>query len=99
MQGVTWPVTQFQNLVDGKNKKNDFANTFLLLSQKLKRVDRQLKKSCLKPGVSFEQLDRIAYQYSDNEFADMMRQQERKLFATIQKITITKFCSRREKKG
>jgi len=35
MQGVTWPVTQFQNLVDGKNKKNDFANTFLLLSQNL----------------------------------------------------------------
>lgn len=67
--------------------------------EKLKQVDRQLKHSCLKPGVGFEQLDKIAYQYSDNEFADMMRQQERKLFATIQKITITKPGSRRKKKG
>jgi len=38
MQGVTWPVTQFQNLVDGKNKKNDFANTFLLLSQNMRMI-------------------------------------------------------------
>jgi len=38
MQGVTWPVTQFQNFVDGKNKKNDFANTFLLLNLYFQRV-------------------------------------------------------------
>ena len=84
---------------DRKGREEKVYDEAMVPYEKLKRVDRQLKKSCLKPGVSFEQLDRIAYQYSDNEFADMMRQQERKLFATIQKITITKFCSRREKKG
>ena len=37
----------------------------------------------LKPGVSFKQLDKIAYQYSDNQFAQLMREKERQLFAKI----------------
>lgn len=37
----------------------------------------------LQKGVTFEQLDQIAYSHSDNEFATIMREEERKLFAKI----------------
>jgi len=33
----------------------------------------------LKKGVTFEQLDKIAYSHSDNEFAKMMREEEKTL--------------------
>lgn len=39
----------------------------------------------LKPMISFEKLDKIAYQYSDNEFAEILRKEERKLFEKIRK--------------
>ncbi len=39
----------------------------------------------LKPNISFEKLDKIAYQYSDNEFAEILRNEERKLFDLIAK--------------
>lgn len=38
---------------------------------------------CLKKGITFADLDIIAYQYSDNQFAKLMRQHEAKLFAKI----------------
>jgi len=50
---------------------------------KLREIYRQTKKSFLKPSTSWEKLDTIAYQYSDNEFAEMVRQEERKLFNEI----------------
>lgn len=37
----------------------------------------------LQKGITFEQLDRIAYSHSDNEFAMIMREEERKLFTKI----------------
>lgn len=37
----------------------------------------------LKPGQTFEKLDIIAMQHSDNEFAELMRNEERKLFTKI----------------
>src|ERR1039458_8006548 len=40
-------------------------------------------KTFLKNGVTFEQLDKIAYSHSDNEFATIMREEERKLFQKI----------------
>lgn len=39
----------------------------------------------LTPGTTFEKLDTIAYEESDNEFASMMREEERKLFEKIRK--------------
>jgi len=39
----------------------------------------------LKPNISFEKLDIIAYRYSDNEFAEILRNEERKLFELIAK--------------
>lgn len=37
----------------------------------------------LKPGQSFQKLDTIAYAMSDNEFAELMREEERKLFEKV----------------
>lgn len=37
----------------------------------------------LKPGISFEKLDKIAYAYSDNQWAAILRKQEKELFKTI----------------
>lgn len=39
----------------------------------------------LKPGQTFGKLDIIAYKYSDNEFAQILRDEERKLFDLIMK--------------
>ena len=43
-------------------------------------------ESYLKPGLSFQKLDKIAYQLSDNQFAEKLRYQERLLFATINQL-------------
>jgi len=40
----------------------------------------------LKPNLSFEKLDKIAYQLSDNEFAEILRGKERELFDKIDKL-------------
>ena len=37
----------------------------------------------LKPGISFEKLDKIAEEYSDNEFATIMEKEKQKLFRKI----------------
>lgn len=54
--------------------------------EKLKEVSKQLKTNFLKKGVSFQQLNKIAYQESDNQFALKMRQQETKIFSKIHKM-------------
>jgi hypothetical protein len=42
--------------------------------EKLKEVSIQQKKNFLKPGVTFAELDKIAYSQSDNEFAKIMHE-------------------------
>lgn len=51
--------------------------------EKLKQVSHELKRDFLKPGISFARLDTIAYRYSDNEFAKMVREGETKLFGHV----------------
>ena len=34
----------------------------------------------LKPGITFKQLDKIAYEKSDNEFAALMQKEKQELF-------------------
>ena len=74
-------------LTDTKKNKRDHeiriygeANTPY---EKLKEVDKTLTISCLKPNHSFAQIDQIAYKYSDNEWAKMMRKKEPKAFDEI----------------
>jgi len=50
---------------------------------KLKEISRLKGKNFLKPGITFDKLDIIAYEYSDNEFAETMREKENKLFRLI----------------
>lgn len=83
---------------DRKGREKQVYDEAMVPYEKLKQIDRGLKKSCLKPGVGFQQLDEIAYRHSDNEFAALMREAERQLFATIQRITVAKLGSRRKKK-
>jgi len=44
--------------------------------EKLKEISKDLNQNFLKTGQSFTVLDRIAYKYSDNEFALIMRKQK-----------------------
>lgn len=56
--------------------------------EKLKEVYQQTKgkkREFLKNGITFEKLDIIAYKYSDNQFAQMVRDAETKLFNSNQK--------------
>ena len=51
----------------------------------------------LKPSLTFDKLDKIAYQYSDNEFAEIFREEERKLFEEIREYD-KRHGSRRRRK-
>lgn len=55
--------------------------------EKLKEINAGKKINFLKKGITIKSLDRIAYQHSDNEFAQILRKQETKLHAKIQKQT------------
>jgi len=67
--------------VDDKGKKKKVYNLYQTPYDHLKSLPNA--KKYLKKGVTFEQLDKIAYSHSDNEFAKMMREEERKLFQKI----------------
>jgi hypothetical protein len=64
-------------------KKRKVYSTYLTPYEALKRITGS--KNFLKPGQSFENLDIIAYSHSDNEWAEKMREEERKLFNEIRK--------------
>lgn len=68
-------------VTDDKGKQRRMYHTYQPPYEALKGITGGRK--FLKPGISFEKLDTIAYQYSDNEFAQLMRQEERKLFNQI----------------
>ncbi len=67
--------------VDNKGKKKKVYNKYQVPYEFLKSLPNA--KSYLKPGITFEDLDKIAYSHSDNEFAKIMREEERKLFQKI----------------
>jgi hypothetical protein len=74
----------FPNIItDEKGKKEKVYNVYLTPYDALKRILGANK--FLKPEQTFEKLDIIAYQHSDNEFAEIMREEERKLFNEIRK--------------
>ena len=49
--------------------------------EKLKSLDNA--KTCSKPRLSFDILDKVAYRTSDNAAADALQQARRALFTTI----------------
>ena len=68
-------------IADEKGKKTKAYDRYLTPYEALKQITGADK--FLKPGITFDKLDQIAYQYSDNEFAGIMREEERKLFEKI----------------
>lgn len=68
--------------VDEKGKKQKVYSLYQTPYDALKQTTGA--KSFLKPGQSFEKLDIIAFAHSDNEWAKIMREEERKLFQKIQ---------------
>lgn len=67
--------------VDEKGKKQKVYDLYQVPYEALKQITGADK--FLKPGITFDKLDKVAYQYSDNEFAGIMREEERKLFEKI----------------
>lgn len=69
--------------IDQKGKKRKVYRTYQVPYEALKAIPRA--QSFLKPGQSFPKLDTIAYEMSDNDFATLMREEERTLFEIIMK--------------
>ena len=65
----------------GKQRKRYPYDSLMTPYEKLKSLPEAQKY--LKPGVTFEILDAIAYKQSDNEAADKLQQARRQLFKSI----------------
>ena len=61
---------------NGKQRKK--YNICMTPYDKLKSLDNA--EQYLKPGITFDDLDKIAYAMSDNEFAELMNKEKEKLF-------------------
>jgi len=85
-------------VTDRKGRERKIYDQATMPYEKLKEISKFKKKSFLKQGVTFEKLDKIAYQFSDNEFAKILRKQERALFDKIEKIKVRKSGSHQKAK-
>ena len=70
-------------ITDKKGKKKKVYDHYQVPYEFLKSLPNAEKY--LKPSITFDQLDKIAYQMSDNDFARILRREERKLFERIRK--------------
>ena len=64
-----------------KGKQRKIYNKYLTPYEALKKIPDA--KKYLKPGMTFEKLDEISRQYSDNEYANIMDKEKTKLFDKI----------------
>ena len=69
--------------IDKKGKEKKVYNVYQIPYEALK--SRPRAKDFLKKSISFEKLDKIAYQQSDNEFATEMQKAKDELFTAIGK--------------
>ena len=63
---------------DDKGKRKKKYQIYLTPYEKLKSIENA--KSYLRDGITFEMLDVIAYEKSDNEYAALMQEEKAKLF-------------------
>jgi len=68
-------------LTDAKGKKRKQYKRYQVPYEFLKSLPNA--ESFLKKGITFADLDKIAYSHSDNEFAKIVREEEQKLFQKI----------------
>jgi transposase InsO family protein len=73
-------------IIDSHGKTRKLYNEVMVPFDKLKQVSQEKKQTYLKAGVQWKELDKIAYQYSDNDFAQMMRKAEWQLFEKNEKM-------------
>jgi len=71
---------------DKKGRERKVYGEATVPYEKLKEITKQRKQDFLKKDISFEKLDIIAYRYSDNQFARMMRMREKQVFDKIEKM-------------
>ena len=67
-------------LVDFKGREKKVYGQYTTPYEKLKEISEEQDKNFLNPSLSFEDLDKIAYNMSDNDFAVLMRKQQNDLF-------------------
>lgn len=71
----------FATIIEDKKKKGKLKKiykTYTTPYEKLKKVDCAGKY--LKPGITFEELSKFAFAFSDNEFAELMQKEKQELF-------------------
>ena len=68
-------------ITDRKGKQRKIYNTYLIPYEKFKSLPNSAQY--LAPGRTIKDLNELAYQYSDNEFAEMVQAAKRKLFNQI----------------
>lgn len=66
------------DIIDSKGKIKKVYNIYETPYEKFKSLKNA--EQYLKDGVTFEMLDKIAYEKSDNEFATLMQEEKNKLF-------------------
>ena len=66
--------------VDTKGRERKIYGQYTTPYEKLKEIAKNLQENFLKPEQSFGKIDIIAYKYSDNEFAKILRINQEKLF-------------------
>jgi hypothetical protein len=69
-------------ITNEKGKKKKVYSVYLTPYEALKRIVGA--RNLLKEGENFENMDKTAYSHSDNDFATIMREEERKLFHKIE---------------
>jgi hypothetical protein len=67
--------------IDATGKKKKVYDKYQVPYEFLKNLPNA--ETYLKKDITFDQLDKIAYAHSDNEFATIMREEERKLWQKI----------------
>ena len=83
-------------ITDKKGKEKKIYNIYQTPYERLKSLPNA--QQYLKPGITFEILDKIAYQKSDNDFAEEMQKTKEQLFKNFKHIsqemmTFTTFIS------
>ena len=67
-------------ITDFKGREKKIYGQYTTPYEKLKEVSKEQNHNFLEKGKTFEELDRIAYNMSDNEFARLMRKHQYELF-------------------
>ena len=67
-------------ITDFKGREKKVYGQYTTPYEKLKEISEEQDENFLNPGFSFDDLDKIAYNMSDNDFAVLMRKQQNELF-------------------